>query len=145
MLFYKYKICFYKNSKSACLRAVLCLICPVSIYFLSYTLTHTHTHTHTHSLTGYRVNKVRTLLFKNEELEQGLKASKDQALRLSRINDGLEKQAFDSCCCFSCVCVCVSERERERERERLCIVYVLHMISCVCVRVRVRVCVCVCV
>ena len=88
------------------------------ISFFLFFMTHTHSLTHTH--TGYRTNKVRTLLFKNEELETGLKASKDHGMRLSRINDALEKQAFISYFCFSCVfvCVCVCERERETERER---------------------------
>jgi hypothetical protein len=111
-----YFLCFYDT-----LSLSLSLSLPLSLYL---SLTHTHTHT------GYRANKVRTLLFKNEELETGLKASKDHGKRLSRINDALEKQAFISYFCFSCVfvcvcvyvCVCLCVCVCERERDMICIV-----------------------
>jgi hypothetical protein len=43
-------------------------------------------------LPGYRENKVRTLLFKNNELEQTLKEERANVRRLVRANDALEKQ-----------------------------------------------------
>lgn len=41
---------------------------------------------------GYRDNKVRALLLKNNELEEELKQEKANVLRLARTNDALEKQ-----------------------------------------------------
>ena len=46
------------------------------------------------NLPGYRENKVRTLLFKNQELEQALKDEKANVRRLVRANDALEKQVL---------------------------------------------------
>lgn len=46
-------------------------------------------------LPGYRENKVRTLLFKNNELEQTLKEERANVRRLVRANDALEKQVIE--------------------------------------------------
>ena len=46
------------------------------------------------NLPGYRENKVRTLLFRNNELEQALQEEKDTVRNLVRLNDALEHQIF---------------------------------------------------
>ena len=44
------------------------------------------------NLPGYRENKVRSLLFKNAEIDNQLKEERDKVVRLARANDALERQ-----------------------------------------------------
>jgi hypothetical protein len=44
------------------------------------------------NLPGYRENKVRSLLFKNAEIENQLKEERHKVVRLARANDALERQ-----------------------------------------------------